>query len=141
MDAAFGVEEWSPQVTDNPLLEKRSCIGTLVAPIDCGNGVCCPLGSSCVESSNGVTNCRGGVQGLGTAEVPGLTVSKRKSNCYVRNQVKSSRVSKWKTRVLTSSSSSSQLLLPKHQELRHPARQHRRLRQVCQHLLHLKQAL
>lgn len=76
MDAAQGVEEWAPQATEHALFERTSCVGTVVTPIDCGNGVCCPLGSTCIPGANGSTSCKGSALGV-TAEVPGLTVSAR----------------------------------------------------------------
>lgn len=77
MDAAPGVEEWTPAVTAPLLFGRAACGENLLTAVDCGNGVCCPVKNVCVLAANGATNCRRPVQGLGTAEVPGLTVSTR----------------------------------------------------------------
>lgn len=85
-----GVEEWSPQLTNNPLAKRKACSDTFLTPIDCGNGVCCPRGSVCeAPAANGVVNCRGTLSGLpgGTAVVPGFTVTTCKSSSLSLSEV------------------------------------------------------
>lgn len=57
-------------------LESRQAgVCSLITPISCGNGVCCPLGSICVAAgTSGGTACAGAVPlpGIGTVTVPGL---------------------------------------------------------------------
>lgn len=63
-----GIANWDPLET--PRVQLRD--GCSILTVDCGNGVCCPLGSKCVAASGGGSSCAAGVSGLGSLTVPGL---------------------------------------------------------------------
>lgn len=63
-----GVMHWNPPV-ETPQVQARSDCSILT--VDCGDGVCCPLGSECVAASGG-SSCAAGVSGLGSLTIPGI---------------------------------------------------------------------
>lgn len=62
-----GVMYWDP--IETPKVQIRQDCSILT--VDCGNGVCCPLGSECVAISGG-SSCAAGVSGLGSLTIPGI---------------------------------------------------------------------